>query len=268
MEIMLNNITSKLILRENDLQQLGILDDYNSLRSTLRMSSHRSDCFLIQGGAFVVQGKAFLLLGTGGIDFLDSLSQLDSVDGIIGNGNALFVSTDFTHVYSVVSRSELVECYELEGSSSAIEFIEDAPIAPLIFLVRSFRTMHECTATRKKLGRLLFDMNNTFAGEPVKFSGSMKSRLRAKFLATARVVHCARRPTLTKKECLFDPVDRVCAAVNFFRGHFALVYTLWSDEMCDVIGMKLTRHLAESYNPTDPITPHFVRIAVRYISNV
>lgn len=258
-------ITDKLILTESNLKEFGIWDNYNPLRELLYKAEQRRDCVLIQGSAFVVEGQAFLIMGVGGIDFLDSLAQLDGVDGIIGNGNALFLSADFRNVYSAHTTEELVRCYELEGSNTKHKFLEGASIAPLIFLLRSMHSLDEYEATKKKAGELMFETANTFAGNPVRFAGSLKSRLRGKFLATARVVHCARRPTLEYKECLFCSYDKVRTAIDKYRGYFALVYTLWSQEMCDAVGMRNTRKLAESYNPTDPITPHLLKMAKNFL---
>lgn len=255
----------KLILNEEDLRDFGILDSYSSLRKQLYKSDKKENCILIQGAAFVVKGKAFLILGVGGIDFLDSLGQLEDVDGIIGNGNALFISKDFKMIYSAHTKEELVECYELEGSDVKINFLEEAPLANLIFLLRSFKNLEEYNNTKGKIKKIIFEEESTFAGESIRFAGALKSRLRGKFLATARVVHCARRPTLKKKECLFDSYDNVKETINNFKGYFCLVYTLWSQEMCDAIGMENTRKLSKNYNPTDPITPYLVKIARQFI---
>lgn len=261
------NKTDKLMLTEKDLAKIGIWNEYDSLRAQLYKADQRQDCVIIQGSAFVVKGKAFLMTGVGGIDFLDSLAQLDEVDGVIGNNNTLFVSKNFDHVYSAHTTDELVKCYELEGAPShvKIKFLEDAPMAPLIFILRSFKTRDEYEATKKKSGNILFEAANTFAGPPVRYAGHLKSRLRGKFLGTARVMHCARRPTVEKKEALFDSKDKISEAINNFKGHFSLVYTLWSQEMCDAVGMGKTRELSETYNPVDPITPHLLKIAKDFI---
>jgi len=251
----------KLILDEHDLEQLGIWPDYVTLRSQLCKAAERKDCLLVQGAAFVVGGKAFLILGVGGIDFLDSLMQLDEVDGIIGNGNALFVSRDFSTIYSAHTTEELVKCYELEGFQHKLKFLESAPLGPAIFLLRSFKTRQEYDAAKQKVGKPVFETANTFSGKPIRYGGSSKARLRTKFLATVRVVHCARRPTLMKKECLFDSCDAIREAVDRFKGHFCLIYTLWNQVLCDAIGMRKTRELAGGRNPTDPITPNLVKLA-------
>lgn len=253
--------TDKLILTENDLNRYRVWDDYASLRAQLYKAEERKDCVLIQGAAFVVKGKAFLLMGVGGIDFLDSLAQLQEVDGIIGNGNSLFLSRDFRFAHSAHSPEELGDCYELERANSRMRFLESAEIGPLIFLLRSFRDFIEYSATKEKVGKILFEVCNTYARPPMRFAGSMKSRLRSKFLATARVVHCARRPSLLRRECLFDSFDVVREAIDKYEGEFALVYTLWSQELCEAVGMKATRQLRRTYNPCDPITPYFVKIA-------
>lgn len=255
----------KLILTEKDLEDFGILDKYGSLRKQLYKANEQEDCILIQGAAFVIKGKAFLIMGVGGIDFLDSLAQFSEVDGIIGNGNTLFISNDFKNVYSAQTKEELAKCYELDGSRVKIKFLDDAPLAPLIFLLRSFHNPKEYNLAKEKIGNLIFEEANTFAGSPVRFAGSLKSRLRGKLLATARVVHCARRPTIEKKECLFDSYEKVRETINNFKGSFSLVYTLWSQEMCDAVGMSKTRELSKTYNPIDPITPHLIRIAKDFI---
>ena len=115
------------------------------------------------------------------------------------------------------------------------------------------------------IGNILFEAANTFAGPPIRYAGSLKSRLRGKFLGTARVMHCARRPTIEKKEALFDSKNKVSEAINNFKGHVVLIYTLWSKVMCDAVGMAKTRELSKSYNPTDPITPHLLKIAKKFL---
>lgn len=255
----------KLILNEEDLIRYDIWNCYDSLRGQLYKADERKDCVLVQGAAFVVKGKAFLLLGVGGIDFLDSLSHFQEVDGIIGNGNALFLSRDFQNIYSAHKIEELIGCYELEGSDVKIKFLESAPIASLIFLMRSFHNLEVYDAAKMKVSKIVFEVSNTFSGEPVRCAGSLKSRLRSKFISTARVVHCARRPTLMKKECLFDSYKDIYNAVNNFKDYFALVYTLWDQVLCDAIGMRETRKLSSMHNPTDPITPYFVEIARRFL---
>ncbi len=258
---------SKLILTEKDLIEYGILDDYSVLRSKLYRANDRIDCFLIQGGAFVIKGKAFLVMGVAGIDYLDSLSQSADVEGIIGNGNVLFISKDFKRVYSAHDKDELQKCYELEGSNIKAEFLTDVEIGHLIFLVRSFYNVDEYNDTKEKANNIIFESEElkTFAKEPIRFGGSLKARLRWKFIKTARIVHCARRPNLMQKECIFDSIENISKAIDNFDGSFLLVYTLWSQELCDVSGMKNTRKLSDTYNPTDPITLYFVDMAKRYL---
>jgi len=252
----------KYILKEEDLRYSNIWDDCESLRTELFNADQRKDCILIQGAAFVVQGRAFLMMGIGGIDFLDSLSQLDEVDGIIGNGNALFLSRDFKNVYSAHSNQELINCYEIEGYTAKVKFLYEAPLAPLIFLLRGFHSREDYDHTKIKIGNILFEEINTYAGEPIRFAGSLKSRLRGKFISTARVVHCASRPSFMNKESLFDSQEDIHKCLDNFRGRFALVYTMWDQKLCDVVGMSNTRKTANTYNPTDPITPHLVRISM------
>lgn len=82
---------------------------------------------------------------------------------------AKFISKNFDHVYSAHTTEELVKCYELEGAPShiKIKFLEDAPMSPLIFILRSFKTRDEYEAAKKKVGNILFEAANTFAGPPV-----------------------------------------------------------------------------------------------------
>jgi hypothetical protein len=207
-------------------------------------------------------------LGIGGIDFLDSLSQQDGVEGIIGTGNALFLARDFSRVYSAHSPEELLKCYEMEGAGVPIRFLEEAPTAPFIILTRALFDTVEYDRTLDKLlsaEDLAFQASKTFARLPMRYAGSMKSRLRGKFIGTSRVVHCARRPTLMEKECLFDDIRDVRQVIDRFQGHFLLVYTMWDQQMCDAEGMANTRKLGQTYNPTDSITPHFLRIAQSYV---
>lgn len=256
----------------NKTDKLMPRDEHGSLRAQLYKADQRNDCIIIQGAAFVVKGKAFLMTGVGGINFLDSLAQLEDVDGIIGNNNAIFISNDFNHIYSAHTKEELVKCYELEGAPShiKIKFLENAPMAPLIFITRSFKTRDEYEATKKKVGNILFEVTNaisgpTFARPPVRYAGSLKSRLRGKFLDTFKIVHCTHRPTFVKKEALFDSEDKVREAISKFRGHVCLVYTLWNQVMSDTMGMAEVRKLSTTYNPTDLITPHFIKIAKDFI---
>lgn len=258
---------NKLILNEDELKDLGIFRDYSGLRNQLYKANEREDCVLIQGSAFVVKNRAFPVMGIGGIDILDSISQLEGVDGVIGNGNALFVSKDFRNVYSTQTRDELIEAYEMEKENK-INFLERASLAPAIFLWRSFGDKREYEETKNKKEKVIFeikDVPETFATEPIPFPESHKSRLREKFLRTARVVHCARRPTLKKKECLFDSYEEVREALSNFHGHFVLMYTMWNQQMCDAVGMYNTRRLSSSYNPTDKITPHLLEIANKFL---
>lgn len=264
-EIMLPKNEHQLIYKEEDLIRLGIRGNYDFLRSQLYGASGRADCVLIQGAAFVVSGRAFPIIGVGGIDFLDSLAQNPEVDGVIGNGNALFVARDFSHVYSAHTREELARCYEYETGDPVDKFLEEASMGPLIFLLRSVPTIEEYERI-KVIKDPVFEQDNTFSQAPVHFnSHRWKNELRGKFLGTTRVVHCARRPTMEAKECLFDSREDVKTAIDNFQGHFALVYTKWSQLMCDAVGMENTRKLAIDglRNPTDRITPHLLEMAKR-----
>lgn len=253
---------NNLILTYEDLKVRGIWDKYFLLRSKLYKANKRNDCIIVQGSAFVIYRKAFLLIGVGGIDFLDSLGNMKGVNGIIGNGNSIFISKDFKYIYSSNTTDELKRCYEFEEMSSNINFIESAELAPLIILIRSFRTDEEYDALyQSKYKDVLFQTENAFAVNLLNFAGSYKARLRNKFIATSTVVHCARRPTLLDKECLFDSREEIKNAINQYNGNFLLVYTKWSQELCDAIGMNNTRKLSNSYNPTDPITKHLFKIA-------
>lgn len=252
---------NKLALSAEDLDHMKVWQHYAGARSRLYKASEREDCILIQGSAFVVRGVAFLLLGVGGIDFLDSLSRNPFVDGIIGNGNALFISKDCRNVYSAHSSEEMLRAYEFEAGNSSLSFIEGAPLGSVIFLLRSFKEQREYESTRTKVAPLFFETADTYAGYPVRYSGTLKARLKCKFIATARVVHCARRPSLMLKESLFDSHEEMCSTIGKYNGAFSLVYTKWSQYLCDAIGMNATRQLLPSYNPTDAITPFFLDIA-------
>ncbi len=256
-------ITNKIILTENDKVIQDINMNYDLFRSELYKSDEREDCILIQGSAFVYNKQAYLLMGVGGIDFLDSIAHLKNIDGIIGNGNTLFIKKNFKYIYSAHNSEELNNCFELECSDKNIEFKKRAKIGNLIFLLRSFQNLNEYISTKKKKN-LFFEESNTFSSYPIHFSGSFKSRLRSKFISTSRVVHCSRRPSLLKKECLFDSYKEIYGAINLFKGSFVLIYTLWNQEMCDAVGMNNTRELTKSYNPTDSITPNFLKIIDYY----
>ncbi len=257
--------TNKLILTERDIEFQEVWKDYQFYRSQLFKSHERSNCVVLQGSAFVLRGKAFLLMGVGGIDFLDSLGALDCVDGIIGNGNVIFISKDFNNIYSAHTTKELYQCYEIEGGRNNIKFLELTSIAPLIFILRSFKNSSDYEKVKSKIGTIIFEESNTFSGDVIRFAGPKKSRLRAKFIKTARVVHCARRPGIMKKEYLFDSYEDIKNTIDLFNGCFSLVYTLWDQKMCDAIGMRETRKLSNSYNPTDPITPFLAQIAMQFI---
>lgn len=256
-----NIVIDKLVLDEKDVAGLGISDEYSNLRRLLYRAAERSDCILIQGAAFVLNGKAFLVMGVGGIDFLDALGRSGVVDGIIGNGNAVFLSRDFKAVYSAHSVRELTDCYELEGSGSLIRFLDGAEMGPLVFLLRSFHSETEYDAAKRKAGQIRFDTENAFAGPPTRFAGSWKSRLRGKFVATARVVHCARRPSLKRTECLFDSAGDVVAAINHFQGAFQLVYTRWSQDLCDAVGMRKTRLVSVAQSTVTSVSEYMVQVA-------
>ena len=63
---------------------------------------------------------------------------------------------------------------------------------------------------------------------------------------------------------MFDSYKEIYGAINLFKGSFVLIYTLWNQEMCDAVGMNNTRELTKSYNPTDSITPNFLKIIDYY----
>lgn len=267
MRIELPENNSQLIYKEEDLVRLNIRQNYDLLRSQLYKADERDDCVLIQGAAFVVRGRAFPMLGVGGIDFLDSLAQNPEVDGIIGNGNVLFVARDFSHVYSAHTKEELASCYEYEiGEPTVAKFLDQAPMGSLIFLLRSFKDFNEYEAAKRKLGNVIFEVVDTCSGNPIKFNN--QSRLKWKFANTVRVVHCARRPSLESKEALFDSQETVIEALSYYHGHIAPVYTRWSQDLCDAVGMKNTRKLAVGglRNPTDRITPHLLQMAQASLS--
>lgn len=258
--------TNKFILTEQELHHHGVWDEYAQLRQQLYKADQRKDCILIQGAAFVIEGKAFLVVGVGGIHFLDSLAQMDGVDGVIGNSNTIFLSKDFSHVYSAHTPDELVERYQIFDNPKSITFIDGAPLVPLIFLLRSFYDQNEYNQTKEKMSKLLFEEENTFAGEPIRYAGKIKARLRKKFIDTCRIAHCTYRPILYKKECLFDSHIDVYEAINKFRGHFALLYSVWRQDISDAYGVSRVRKLAKgTYNPTDAISPHFLHMAKRFV---
>jgi len=258
--------TNKFILTEQELYRYGVWDEYIDLRQQLYKADQRKECVLIQAAAFVIEGKAFLVVGVGGIHFLDSLASMDGVDGVIGNSNTIFISKDFSHVYSAHTQDELVERYQIFDNPKSIKFIDEAPLAPLIFLLRSFYSQNEYNQTKKKISNMLFEEENTFAGEPIRYAGKVKARLRKKFIDTSRIAHCTYRPVLYAKECLFDSHDAVYKAINMFKGHFSLVYSMWRQDISDAYGVSRVRKLAKgTYNPTDAISPHFLHIARRFV---
>lgn len=168
---------------------------------------------------------------------------------------------------------ELSHCYEYEAGESTInKFLEETAMGPTVFLLRSLYNQIDYDETKNKVLRsqrgkegLAFEVDNTFAGKPVEFPERGGRRLVGKFLGTTRVVHCARRPSLEPKECLFDAEDVIKEALNNYRGkgRFALIYTMWNQVMCDAVGMGNTRKLAASgfRNPVDNITPHLLTMA-------
>lgn len=256
--------TDKFMLTYKELSYLGIWNDYSQLRNRLYKANQRKNCILIQGQAFVVGGKAFLMVGVGGIHYLDSLAQMDEVDGIIGNGNSIFLSKDFSHIYSAHTPEELVERYQTDHYKEKL--LDGAPLAKIIFLQRTFYKQEEFDKLKKKAKTHLFEKDNTFATNPIRFAGKIKARLRKKFIDTARIAHMTYRPVLYKKELLFDSGREVKSAMDSFRGIFCLLYSLWRQDISDGFGVGNVRKLArETYNPTDAITPHLLSVAKKFI---
>lgn len=239
---------------EEDLKKLGIWDRREDLRAEFHRADEREDCALIQAGAFVVNGWAYLILGMSTIDIIETMSQFDEVDGVIGTGNSLFVSRDCRTVYTTLSEPDTRRRYEVHHTGNVLKYLYEGKVAPLIILNRTFRDKDEYLAVkRKKESKVIVDIGSNFYVDPIRYSGNLKTRLRWKFVKTARTGHCVTNPTLTEKELLFDEQEPLVEVINNFKGSFVLGYMLWSDKFANSVGMISNYSLDLRDNPSEII---------------
>lgn len=241
---------TKTPLTEQSLKQIGIWDRRENLRKKILGNKERGDSTLVQGGALIINDYTYLLLGMGTIDILETMSQFNDIEGIIGAGNALFISKDFKFVYSTLSEEETLKRYEIDKTHHPFKYRYSGKLAPLIILNRAFRSETEFIKTKeKKASEVIFDLGNCFFTKPVRYAGSLKARLRAKFIKTAQTVHCATHPTLSEKEMIFDEFEKIKKLINNFKGYFMLGYVLWNEKFANSIGMQSNYTLDIKDNP-------------------
>jgi hypothetical protein len=232
-------------LREKDLTHIGVWDEKEELRKKLYKSSEREDHLLIQGGAFVYRGFAFMVLGVGAMDYLEPLSELQTIDGIVGTGNVLFMSRDFKRLYSALSEDETLKRYEIDETHHPFKWVEHAKVAPLVFLNRAFTDYSEFDAIKeKKKNKILYDLGHTFFIEPQK----VNYRGREKLIKTLRVAHCIAHHTLNMKELIFDSLDDIGEAVKSYDGFIIKGYMKYSLELANSMTIKNNYKLGLKYN--------------------
>lgn len=259
---------NKTSLNADDLKQMGIWNIKEDLREELLNREKRNNCLIIQGGAFVVDNYAFLILGMGTIDILETLSQFNDIEGIIGTGNALFISRDFRFVYSPLSKEDTLKRYEINKTKHFFKYKYTAKLAPLIILNRAFKDKREFyNIKNKKINEITFDLGNSFFIKSIKYSGTLKSRLRAKFIRTTTTVHCATHPTLAKKELVFDDVDKIKELINNFKGYFLLGYMLWNEKFANSVGMASNYNLDLETNPSQILGFTLLKLAQQFYKN-
>lgn len=257
---------NKTPLIERDLKQIGIWDRRENLRKQLFCSKKQRNSVLIQGGSFVLDNYAYLLLGMGTIDILETMSQFVDIKGIIGTGNALFVSKSFKFVYSALSREETLKRYEINKTHHPFKYRYSSKLAPLIILNRTFKNETEFKkAKTKKTNEIIFDLGSCFFTNPVKYSGSMKARLRGKFIKVSTAIHCATHPSLLKKEMIFDDLEKIKDLINYFDGYFMLGYMLWNEKFANSVGIKSNYSLDLKDNPSEVIGFVLIKLIENFI---
>jgi len=252
-------------IAQGDLERLGIWERRADFRKEFYRSAERDDCALVQAAAFVIDGYAYLILGMSTIDIIETMSQHDEVEGVIGTGNSLFVSRDCTRVYTTLSEPDSQRRYEIHKTGNKLKYIYEGRVAPLVILNRTFRDRDEYfEVKRKKEAGISVDIGSNFYVDPVRYSGKLKARMRWKFVKTARTGHCVTNPTLTEKELLFDEEDEVAALINNFEGSFMLGYMLWSDKFANSVGMVSNYSLDLRDNPSEIIGYSMIKLAKEF----
>lgn len=255
-------------ITEDDLKNIGIWQKADQLKSMFYQNDQRSDCTLIQGGAFVINGRAYLLLGMSTIDILETLSQHKEVEGVIGTGNSLYVSNSCDMVYSTLDETETITRYEVHKTGHPLKVLLKAKVAPLIILNRTFRdeSLYAEIKQSKQLD-IIVDLGSNCYTAPERFAGTRKARLRSKFVKTARTGHCVINPTLTEKELLFDREEKVTQLINGFNGSFGLGYMLWSELFANSVGMVSNYKLGLKDNPSEIIGYALIKYVEEFEKN-
>lgn len=259
---------NKTPLIEKDLRQIGIWDKRESFKKQLFRGNKQRNSVLIQGGAFVVNNHAYLLLGMGTIDILETMSQFGDIEGIIGTGNALFISRNFKFVYSVLSEKETLKRYEINKTHHPFKYRYSSKVAPLIILNRAFKNETEFKEIKgRKANKIIFDLGSCFFTKPTKYSGSIKARLRGKFIKTSTTVHCATHPTLLRREMVFDDPESIKNLINHFDGYFILGYMLWNEKFANSVGIKSNYSLDLKDNPSQIIGFVLIKLLENFIKS-
>ncbi len=238
-------------VKQKDLEEMGVWHHKEEQLKQLYLYDQRGDCILIQGAGILYQGKIYLVLGVGAINVLESFSQFNETQGVVGTGNALFLSKKCQQVYSALNKEETLRRYEIDKTGREFKYGLGGGISKLITINRVFMDEQEfLDAKQKKLEKIVFDLGNTFFTEPIPFSGRKKSRLRDKFVDTARTVHCVHHPTLMEKELFFDSAEQIRSVISQYPGFFMLGYTYFSRIFADSIGLVANFGLDLKYNPS------------------
>ena len=259
---------TKCPLYEQDIIEMGLMGHKNAQRKLLYKSSERDNCMLIQGAGFLYKGRVYLTLGVGAINTLEAFSQFNEVESVVGTGNALFLSKDFKNAYSALSLDETIKRYEIDKTNRIFKYSEGGPIGPLIILNRVFCDYNEYLHTKNsKSANLAFDLGNMFFVNPIKFGGSEKSRLRAKFVNAVRTVHCVHHPTVMEKELFFDSYEDIKNAINNFNGYFLKGYTYFSNTFAESIGMVANFKLKLLDNPSEIVSYTTLKLVEEFLRN-
>ena len=244
---------------------MGIWKNKEKQFKNLHFSSERDNCILIQGAGFKYNDYVFLTLGIGAINVLEAFSQFNEVQGVVGTGNALFLSKDCSNVYSALSEAETLKRYEIDKTKRKFKYNLGGKIAPLIILNRVFTNHKEFIKTKeKKADKISFDLGDTFFTETIKFAGSLKSRLRAKFVNTVRTVHCVHHQTLMEKELFFNSSEEIKEVINNFKGYFILGYTYFSETFANSIGMVANSELKLKDNSSEIVSFTILKLVEQF----
>lgn len=196
----------------------------------------KEGCILIQAGGIVIGGKAFLITGTGTINILEAIAQYSDIDGIIGNGNALFIGKDFGQIYCTLTEEETFQCYESRETGRRMRYVYSAKLWPVVFLQRAFKDYEEYKRFREGQNNVWLINETEFVKKPVNFRSRYRNRLRDKFAKTCQVVHCCHRPTMQRKEMLYDSSGEISEVVDKFSGKFILGYTFYNIDLEKILG--------------------------------